>query len=192
MYAYPEISPDGTSVLFSANTTYEMGLHETECIYMWRLTDNTVQRLSKTSGESARDSPDGWAHDTFPCWSPDGSRFAYIARSYSSSPTIVIRGSDGHYVTKFELSGFVARDLSWHPTEEVLLFTSYTGFKSADARAYPGTISALKLETGNVVSLTGPGRNLSQPRWRSGIEQFVCVEDYRTDSERLVLLDAPI
>ena len=111
----PQISPDGSSVLFTLRPSSKSGEHDEAAIWIVDARNGDPMQFSS-----------GTAEDEEPRWSPDGSRIAFLSdRAERGKKSVyVMPASGGEAVRVFDKEGDIER-LTWSPdgTRLAVLFT---------------------------------------------------------------------
>ena len=108
----PQISPDGTQVIY-ARTFMDLKAD----------VRRSNQWLVATEGKRHRPLTPGSANDSSPRWSPDGKRIAYLSQDSDGSPQIYVRWLDSGATLRVAQLTEVPADLAWSPDGRLLAFT---------------------------------------------------------------------
>ena len=115
----PKLSPDGSRVAF--------------ILHQWGPDDQSHQRgrlfQVETGGGEPRPLTDGERVDAEPCWSPDGTRIAFISQSdhADQSPQVYLVAADGSEARRVCTTAGGVSALSWSPDGSRLAFLSPDG-----------------------------------------------------------------
>ena len=108
----PEISPDGTQIVFSRGWTDVM--KDQSQANLW---------LVDVKGQRPRELTQGAWRDSAPAWSPDGKRIAFIS-DRSGTKQIHVMWVDTHEVSQLSHLDRAPANLRWSPDSKWIAFTA--------------------------------------------------------------------
>lgn len=121
----PQVSPDGTSVLFVVSQADKKSDKNLTNIWIMEISGKKPRRLT-ASGK-----------DRFPRWSPDGKRFAFVS-DRSGKAQIWIMEKDGGEPFLLSTEQTVASAPLWSPDGKYIVFVARDFTKDAGWVPYPG------------------------------------------------------
>lgn len=137
-----DLSPDGTRVLYSAmRTNYPASENPVGHIY-----------LLPANGGEARQMTASNAGESSPCWSPDGTRFAFLSRR-SGSPQIFVMPADGGEGVQLGKLIVAPQGIKWSPNGKAIAFLAEPEPSAAE--------KAEKEKSGNAEIMEAP-RDMTQ------------------------------
>ena len=176
--AFPDWSPDGTRLLFSAGT------HEHYSVY-----------LIRTDGSGLRPILQDTLTYRSPSWSPNGREFAVSSYQNGRSEIQVVTLSTGARRTVLAPDSAYADFAQWSPRGDELLVTVYRGTQplySPTPREYGSNLALVELRTGRVTAITDRQGLNNYGRWsRDG--QWIVFQSNRyerTRSDSVPLLES--
>jgi dipeptidyl aminopeptidase/acylaminoacyl peptidase len=106
-----DLSPDGTRVLYGATRiNYPASENSIGHIYLLPAAGGEVRQMTASdAGESA------------PCWSPDGTRFAFLSRR-SGSPQIFVMPANGGEGVQLGKLAVAPQGIKWSPDGKAIAF----------------------------------------------------------------------
>ena len=149
--AFPDWSPDGTRILFSAGT------HERYGVYLIGADGSGLRPLLRDTVTYRS-----------PSWSPDGSEFAVSSYRNGRSEIRIVNLATGAQRTALVADSTYVDFAQWSPRGDQLLMTVYRGTQSLydpEPREPVSSLAVLNLETGRFTAITD-GRGLNNyGRW---------------------------
>jgi Tol biopolymer transport system component len=174
--AFPDWSPDGTRILFSAGT------HEHYGVY-----------LIGADGSGLRPVLQDTVTYRSPSWSPDGTEFAVSSYRNGRSEIRIVNLATGAARTVLAPDSAYADFAQWSPRGSELLMTIYRGHQplyAPEPREYGSSLAVLDLETGRFTAVTDSRGLNNYGRWsRDGrwiVFQSNRYETTRSDSVPLL------
>lgn len=149
--AFPDWSPDGTRILFSAGT------HERYAVYLIGADGSGLRPLLRDTVTYRS-----------PSWSPDGSEFAVSSYRNGRSEIRIVNLATGAQRTALVADSTYVDFAQWSPRGHELLMTVYRGTQALydpEPREPVSSLAVLNLETGRFTAITD-GRGLNNyGRW---------------------------
>lgn len=174
--AFPDWSPDGTRILFSAGT------HERYGVY-----------LIGADGSGLRPVLQDTLTYRSPSWSPDGSEFAVSSYRNGRSEIVVVNLTTGARRRVLRPDSAYVDFAQWSPRGNELLMTVYRGTQplyAPEPREYGSSLAVLDLGTGRFIAVTDSRGLNNYGRWsRDGrwiVFQSNRYESVRSDSVPLL------
>lgn len=146
---FPNISPDGTSVAYSARYPGDEGMH----IYLRGLSGSPPIRLSRSDA----------GEETYPVWSPDGTQIAFVRLQGEQCRIVVVAALGGREREAAACEPFFIDYFDWTRDGRALLISRRRA--DADGKTAmdgPKTLHKLALEDGQVTPLEYT-RDANQP-----------------------------
>ncbi|MCQ2378625.1 MAG: hypothetical protein MJ016_05370 [Victivallaceae bacterium] len=141
------VSPDGRSIAVILSFDHKVDL------YIMTIGTGKLTRLTK-----------GIAVEASPCWSPDGSRLAYVSDE-SGVPRIIVCNRDGSGKRRLPTIGADAVTPDWSADDQIVYATRVGG-------GY--TLAVFDLKTNQNRRITEDGGGFESPAWAADNRQVVC------------------
>lgn len=117
MDKYPSVSPDGKYVAFSSNRNTLSGTGLLS-IFTLNMQSMMIEQISSPYS--------GMSNDSFPCWSPDSTRIAYIRTDNAIVNIQYINIINKTDITLYSIpSGIAVAEISW--IKDTIFFSGYGG-----------------------------------------------------------------
>ncbi len=118
---FPSWSPDGKQIVYSSTATAStFATPSQSAIFVMDSDGTNVRRLTNTSvgeGRAAR-----LFNDSYPVWSPNGEKIAFLSDRARGWREIYLMNPDGSDVTQITFRGATHWNLAWTPDSKRLVF----------------------------------------------------------------------
>lgn len=118
---FPSWSPDGKRIAYSSNATAATyALPALSAIFVMDADGKNSKRITNHSAGSDRPSP--YYNDSYPAWSPNGEKIAFLSDRANGWREIYLMNPDGSDVTQITFHNTPHFNLAWTPDSARLTF----------------------------------------------------------------------